>query len=165
MQTRFSSVLVRLSATLFLAISTASAAPAAQMIKTIYETQKLIASDRDADDRFGTAVSVSGNRAIVGAALDDNGTSGGSAYIFAFDGTSWNQQAILTASGSAQFGSAVAISGNMALVGDPSDTTIGLESGAIYVFTFNGTAWTQKAKILDPNGGGDLSRFGGSIAL
>jgi hypothetical protein len=156
--------IVRLLTIVSLAIAPASVATAAQTIKTIYETQKLIASDRDADDRFGTSVSVSGNLAIVGAPLDDNGTSGGSAYIFAFDGTTWNQQAILTASGSAEFGAAVAISGSTVLVGDLFDSTKGSSSGAVYVFTFDGTAWTQQAKIVDPNEAGG-SGFGASISV
>lgn len=47
------------------------------------EEDKFIASDAAADDEFGRSVSVSGNRAIVGAVLNDTaGTDSGSAYIF-----------------------------------------------------------------------------------
>ena len=93
MQTKLSYALVRLGATLFLAIATASTALATPPVKTIYETQELVGSDVDADDRFGTAVSISGNLAIVGASVDEEsgGNGSGTAYIFAFDGTSWNQ--------------------------------------------------------------------------
>src|SRR5205814_2942992 len=92
--------------------------------------------------------------------LDENG---GSAYIFALDGANWNQQARLSSADGKAFGSAVAISGNMALVGDPFDGTI-VGDGAIYVFTFDGTAWTQQSKIVDPNPTGGDS-FGASISL
>jgi hypothetical protein len=64
-----------------------------------------------------------------------------------------------------QFGYAVAISGNMALVGAPFDSTLGLASGAVYVFTFDGTSWTQRAKLFGSNTAGDLSNFGVSIAF
>ena len=141
MQTKFCSV-VKLSATLFLAISTVTAAPGAPALRTIYETQKLTDPDGERGDSFGTAVSVSGNLAIVGAPSDDNGTNGGSAFIFSFDGTGWNEQAKLTSPDGKMFGNAVAISGNMVLVGDPADGAPGPWSGAVYVFTFDGTAWT-----------------------
>jgi len=168
-QKRLSSAVVGLGVTLFLAISTASAVLGAPELRTIYETQKLIAPDPDAGDRFGTAVSVSGNLAIVGSKYDDVGTGAfiGSASIYAFDGTSWNFQAKLSASdgvGFGYFGSAVAISGNMVLVGAPSDSTVGMGSGAVYVFIFDGTAWNQQAKIVDPNEAGG-SQFGFSLAL
>jgi hypothetical protein len=52
------------------------------------QQQKLTASDGAASDCFGIFVSISGDYAIVGAALDDDhGTNSGSAYIFASTGT------------------------------------------------------------------------------
>ena len=42
------------------------------------QVQKIVASDRAYDDRFGVAVNIRGNYAIVGA----HWNSGGSAYIF-----------------------------------------------------------------------------------
>jgi hypothetical protein len=161
---------VRLSATLLLAISTAGAAPATPIIKNIYETQALTASGVERGDGFGCAVSILGNLAIVGARFDsDKGPSSGSAYIFAFDGTSWNQQAKLTSSDEVafdQFGSAVAISGNTALIGAPDDKTLADYAGAVYVFTFDGTAWTQQAKLFASDGELEPgSTFGRCIAL
>jgi nucleoside-specific outer membrane channel protein Tsx len=47
------------------------------------EQAKLTPSDGTADDMFGGSVAVSGDTAVVGAALDDdNGSSSGSAYVF-----------------------------------------------------------------------------------
>jgi hypothetical protein len=41
-------------------------------------------------DYFGSQVSISGNRALIGAEMDDdNGDRSGSAYIFEFDGANW----------------------------------------------------------------------------
>jgi hypothetical protein len=168
MPTKFSAVF-NLGAALFLAISTASASPEAPTLKTIYETQKLTDPDGGSDGDFGAAVAISGGLAIVGNHVDPiKGSFSGSASIFAFDGTSWNLQAKLTASdevANEEFGAAVAISGNMALIGAPHDSTLGLDSGAVYVFTFDGTAWTQQAKLFFSGEGGDLSSFGAAIAL
>ncbi|MFT6922587.1 MAG: hypothetical protein ACJA1C_001593 [Crocinitomicaceae bacterium] len=53
------------------------------------ETTKLVASDRGANDNFGSRVSISGNKAIVGAPFEDEDATGGntqndagSVYIF-----------------------------------------------------------------------------------
>ncbi|MDD3666524.1 MAG: FG-GAP repeat protein, partial [Bacteroidales bacterium] len=53
------------------------------------QVQKIVASDREAEDFFGTSVSISGDYAIVGADDEDHDASGGafalkagSAYIF-----------------------------------------------------------------------------------
>ena len=168
MQKRLSSAVVGLGVTLFLAISTASAVLGAPALPTIYETQKLSASDGQPGDSFGHAVSISGNFAIVGAYTDDDrGGDSGSAYIYAFDGTTWNQQAKLTGADEAAFdyfGWAVAISGNIALVAAPFDGTLGPDAGAVYVFSFDGAAWTQQAKLFasDPV---NFAIFGISVSL
>jgi WD40 repeat protein len=98
---------------------------------------KLTASDGAAGDRFGTAVAISGNIAIVGAMLDDHSVfDAGSAYLF--DVTTGNQIAKLTASDATlldKFGSFVAISGGNAIVGAFQNDEMGLDSGAAYLFT------------------------------
>jgi DNA-binding beta-propeller fold protein YncE len=74
--------------------------------------QKLFASDAAAGDHFGTAVALDGDLLAVSAVRKDvvipeqNGTpeqvfpDQGVIYVFRWDGTSWNEQAILTASDS-----------------------------------------------------------------
>ena len=99
---------------------------------------KILASDGAAGDQFGWSVSISGDYAIVGAAYDDDkGTNSGSAYIFRRDGTSWIQQAKLTASdggGGDDFGISVSISGDNAIVGAYADDDEGTNSGSAYIF-------------------------------
>ena len=47
------------------------------------ETAKLTADDGAAEDYFGWSVFLSGDKALIGAHLDDdNGSAGGSAYVF-----------------------------------------------------------------------------------
>jgi hypothetical protein len=132
------------------------------------EVAKLTASDGAADDWFGNSVSVSGDYAIVAAyADDDNGTISGSAYIFYYDGASWNQQAKLTASdGAAEdvFGQSVSISGDYAVVGAYLDDDSGLSSGSAYIFKRSGTSWSQQAKLLAADGAFD-DRFGQSVSI
>src|SRR6266498_4582739 len=97
---------------------------------------KLTASDAASGDRFGAAVGISGDTAVVGAQFGD--TIAGSAYVFVRSGTSWSQQAKLTASDAAAFdffGAAVAISGDTVVVGAlADDTDAGSNAGSAYVF-------------------------------
>ena len=62
-------------------------------------------------------MSISDNRAIVGAILKSGVSSLGSAYVFEFDGTSWSEQARLTGFGASRFGQSVSISGDRAIIG------------------------------------------------
>ena len=58
--------------------------------------QKGTASDGAVGDSFGYSVALDGDTVLVGAYGDDS--SPGSAYIFTRSGTTWTQQAKLTAS-------------------------------------------------------------------
>jgi uncharacterized protein (TIGR03437 family) len=130
--------------------------------------QKLTANDGAAYDYFGSAVALSDDTLVVGAPFDNIGGNAdqGSAYIFKRNGTVWAQQQKLTASGidglpRDNFGNAVALSGDTVLVGAAG---VDNERGAAYVFTFNGTAWTQQAKLSASDGAaGD--KFGYAVAI
>ena len=130
------------------------------------QVAKLMAADAAANDHFGSSVAINGDLAIVGAPGDrDYGPDSGSAYLF--DGSNgWSQVAKLTASdGTAvdQFGYALAMSGDLAIIGAPLDDDDGPDSGSAYVF--DGSAgWSQVAK-LTPSDGTALDQFGYSAAI
>src|SRR5262249_21382453 len=110
---------------------------------------------------------------------DNSAGSSGAAYIFARSGTTWSQQAYLKASNTGaadQFGYAVAISGDAAIVGawlessnatgidgDGTDNTA-FGSGAAYSFTRNGSTWSQQAYIKASNTEAQ-DKFGISVAV
>lgn len=126
--------------------------------------QKLAGTDTSGDDNFGWSVGINSSTAIVGANLDDGpATDQGSAYVFLKNGP-WAQQQKLTAADGAaddQFGISVGVSGDTVIVG-----AFGANSsrGAAYVFTRNGTAWTQQQKLTASDGAaGD--QFGWSVAI
>ena len=77
---------------------------------------KLQASDAAANDYFGHAVGISSDTLVAGAYREGTGgSSAGSVYVFTRSGTSWSQQAKLTASDAAaynEFGNATAIEGD-----------------------------------------------------
>lgn len=136
------------------------------------QQNKLLATDRTADDFFGFGLSISGdgNTALVGAyGDDDNGTGSGSAYIFTRSGSIWTQQAKLLAADAAAgdtFGYGVSLSadGNSALVGAYGADDNGANTGCAYIFTFDGGSWTQQAKLLAGDAtAGDF--FGRSVSI
>ncbi len=147
---------------------------------TWIEQQKLVASDRGAFDWFGFSVSISGDRAIVGANQEDHDSDGenfnnlaGSAYIFHYDGTAWIEQQKLVSSDRANgdlFGISVSIDEDRAIVGaDHEDhdasggNTVG-DAGAAYIFEFDGTAWIEQQKVVASDRGA-IDRFAGSVCI
>ena len=129
---------------------------------------KLFSTDISAGDDLGVSVSLSGDRALVGAdGEDDKGMAAGAAYVFAFDGATWSQQAKLTASDGAEFdffGQAVSLEGDRALLGAPLDDDVGSASGSAYVFMASGSVWSQQAK-LTASDGAMFDDFGTSVSL
>lgn len=120
-------------------------------------------------DNLGASVGISGDYAIVGVPKDDtdNGRNAGSIQVFFRDETGWVQHQKLHASDTSegdQFGTALAMSGDYAIVGAPRKTGIGRRSGAAYIFTRRGTEWVEQAKLV----AADETRsdyFGISVAI
>jgi hypothetical protein len=130
---------------------------------------QLLASDAMNSDAFGLSVAISGDTALVGAYTDDVGSNGdqGSAYVFVRSGTTWSQQAKLTASdGSTNdwFGYAVALSGNLAVIGAPLDDASAINQGSAYVFVRNGATWSQETRMT-ANDAADNDNFGFAVTL
>ena len=133
----------------------------------------LYASDRAANDEFGSSVSISGDVVVVGARYADSGGMGNAGAVYTFvkpvSGwvyTSMTQTAKLTASDKADgdcFGHSVSISGDVVVVGaryaDPG--------GTAYVFVKPGGGWsdmTQTARLTaSDKAAGD--QFGWSVSI
>lgn len=134
------------------------------------EQAKLVASDGLASDNFGSVAVLSGETALLGAPFDDIGanTNQGSAYAFLRSGATWTQQAKLVASDGLagdRLGNSVALSGDTALVGAPSDDIgANLGQGSAYVFSRSGVVWVEQAKLVASDGAAD-DEFGRSGAL
>jgi hypothetical protein len=140
------------------------------------------------------ALSADGNTLAVGAPYESSAATGvdgdqsddtaphaGAVYLFVRNGGAWEQQAYLKASSSDAddfFGIAIALSadGNVLAVGAEGEDGAGTgidadqtdksayESGAVFVFSRNGTVWSQRDYLKASNAGvGD--HFGGAVAL
>jgi len=131
---------------------------------------KLIASDFAATDFFGSSVSISGDTVVIGARNNDHagGVNAGAAYVFRRVGGVWIQEQKLTSSDASTadyFGFSVAVCGDTAVVGAYQDDHAGgPNAGSAYVFTRNGTVWTQQARLSAADAAvGD--EFGNSVAV
>jgi hypothetical protein len=110
---------------------------------------KLISNDSRAYDVFGVALDADVGSLIIGAPGKDNGA--GAAYLFAEGTTGWRQIGQLTAldrEAEDIFGAAVAIKGDIALVGATHNDGDAPNNGAAYVFKRdpNGV-WRQLSKL------------------
>jgi hypothetical protein len=109
------------------------------------QVQKLTASDGAANSNFGSAVSLNGSTALIGA---DGSTVGGNsyqgkAYLFMESGGNWSQSDTFIASDGAvddYFGAALAWDGVTALISTPHPTIGGNSyQGAAYFYQQSGT--------------------------
>jgi hypothetical protein len=125
----------------------------------------------NADQGWSAALSADGNTAIVGGPGDSAGI--GAAWVWTRGGSAWTQQAKLVGAGvlggTAHQGASVALSGdgNTAIVGGPQDNADpngGPGTGAAWVFTRSGSAWTQQAKLVGSGAVGYAGQ-GSSVAL
>lgn len=121
-------------------------------IGTAWSLQAILrAPDPAQDDWFGAAVALSADTAAVGAPFAaGSAPDTGATHVFVRNGASWSHQAKLVAGDGAAadlFGTSVAISGNTVLVGAYGVNSSVRDTGAAYVFTRSGTAWSQQAKL------------------
>ena len=129
------------------------------------QEQKLTASDGTIVDHFGSAVSLSGEAALIGASNDIPG----SAYVFELDPKTsrWVELQKLVASDGAignEFGDSVALQGSTALIGAWASDAAGLNEGAAYVFRLLDGTWLEQQRLL-PAPGPWTTFFGRSVAL
>lgn len=141
---------------------------------TATETAKLTASDADEFDTFGFSVGVSDDTVVVGASGDDErGSGAGAVYVFIRPELGWatmTETVKLTASDTGSgdfFGSSVAISGNMLVVGANGDDDGGSDSGSAYLFVRPESGWgvTAETTKLTASDGSEDDFFGYSVAV
>jgi len=136
---------------------------------TWIQRAKLIASGATAKSYFGSAVALSGDTLVVGAFGTNSNT--GAAYIFTRSGgTTWMQQATLTANDAAAgdiFGVSVALdtTTNSVVIGAWGKNLGGVSgAGAAYVFVQNAGIWTQQTELTHANPTRN-DNFGQAVAI
>ena len=126
-----------------------------------WSQQKLLAPDTgtSAGDTLGSSVAIDGTDLWSGAP----GTAADAGAVIVFErGGDWTFAQTLSPSDATacqEFGHALAIDGERAIVGAP-----GKGSGAVYVYERSAGTWSEVAK-LTPFDGADGDRFGAACAL
>ena len=141
---------------------------------------KITPSDGQTNDSFGYSVSISsdGTYAIASSRNEAGGSgdplsNAGAAYIFSRSGSTWTQQAKITASDAQAtdyFGQSVSINSDGTYVivgsytedggsGDPLSN-----AGAAYIYTRSGSTWTQQQKLTASDAAAN-SNFGINVIL
>jgi len=150
------------------------------------------ASNTEAGDLFGCSLALDGDTLAVGANQEASNATGvngnqnndlasdsGAVYVFSRSGAAWAQQAYIKASNTEaydKFGRSLALDGDILAVGatgeasnahgvngNQADNSMAI-SGAAYVFSRSGGAWTQRAYVKASNTQAD-DYFGYSVAL
>ncbi len=113
-------------------------------------------------EEFGKSVAISGNTAVVGAIQEH---TGGSGFVYVFDATTGSLRHTLanpTPGYDDFFGSSVAVSGNIVVVGAYGDDTVANSAGSAYVFDA-GTGSLLRT-LLNPTPAAN-DNFGFSVAV
>ena len=133
------------------------------------------ASNTDAEDYFGTSVSLNadGNTLAVGSKgeasasqavnvglADNSAANTGAAYVYTRSGTTWSQQAYIKA---ADTGTVNSLGISVSL--DSSGNTLAVGSSySAYIFARSGAAWSQEAAVKAANAETD-DLFGYTVAI
>lgn len=134
------------------------------------EQDKLLSDGASFNDRFGFALAIDGDTLVVGAPGDDDETANaGAVYVFVRAAEQWLPQAKLTsprAADSGNFGQAVAISGDVIVVGEPYSWTVrpADDAWSAYVFRRDGESWSHEATLL-PADSAVTEEFGFAVAV
>jgi hypothetical protein len=118
----------------------------------------------DPNGMFGQSVGMSddGNRIVVGS-----GASTNSAYVYQWDGSSWNNLGIITEISSSQVAESISMSddGNRIIIGSPLFNGAGSQRGCarIYEYSGSGTVWNQLGSTI--NGADDFDSLGKSVSI
>lgn len=141
--------------------------------------------------RFGLAVAISGDTAVIGSndnssaagvngnQNNDDKQGSGAVHVFVLENDGWKEQAFLKASNPDifdGFGSALAISGHTLIVGAPAEASLatGVDgnqgnnaapiAGATYIFARSGGVWAQQAYLKASNTE-EREYFGTAVAV
>jgi hypothetical protein len=129
---------------------------------------KLIGTGAVGKARQGCSVALSSDAKYLISGGYNHNFRQGSAWVFTRSGNDWSQQAQVSGTGGTAApyqGYSVGISsdGTTAIAGGPNNSSS--LTGAVWIFTRTGSAWSQQGSKLTGTGGAGSSRQGGSVAL
>ncbi len=153
----------------FLIVSISSIVPQSASAKPNSEIQ-LNLGDLIENSRFGRSIAIEGNLVVVGApeASDEEAFGVGAAYVFKRHGNAYVLEEKLIAPDptlGSEFGRAVAVEGNIIVVGARFATSGDVErAGAAYIFRNIGGSWIFDQKLTTRDASPE-DNFGRAVAL
>lgn len=138
------------------------------------EVQKFESTFSGTTQRFGSAVALDGDRLVIGAGTPMISTlptpppPQASAYVYVLSGGVWAEEARLVASdvpGQGGFGNAVAIEGDLVVVGSTKLFGVPVVTGGAYLFTRSGSVWSESTKLGPSPSQPNTSSFGSAVAI
>ena len=115
--------------------------------------------------QLGRAVAISQNGNVIVAATPN--PSSGAGYVLAADYVdgSWVSRTVLTGASSSSFGNSVGLSadGMRIVIGSPGNDTVGGNAGAVHVYDWDGSTWTQVGSTIFGETAGD--DFGTDVSI
>lgn len=146
-----------------------------------YQEGTITLGDSETDTVYEGRIALDGDVALIDADYDDV------VHVFRFDGVSWKREAILEPpeldnrqcsclpipdpdrelcdGGTPNFGVSVALDGDLALVGANLDDVAGVDSGAAYLYRFDGAQWNYELLMTGEPGPSCGADFGRLVAL
>ena len=107
----------------------------------------LVGSPANSGERFGTAVALDRDRALIGAPgeMPSNAGISGRAVVFRRSGNRWVKEAVLSGDDALGVGAAVFFEGDGAYVSAPATDSA---AGAVLQFRRGGSGWSQTGRIV-----------------
>jgi len=120
------------------------------------EEQKIEVFAGLSGDYFNNWLDIDRDVIVAGASFEDQSTlrpESGAAHVYRFDGTTWLEEQFLFAGDGLVddfYGSAVAIDGDVIVIGAPGDdrTTNEVNTGSAYVYRYGGATWNFEQKLV-----------------
>ena len=145
----------------------AGAAYLYEKINGTWTETKIIASDGEIGDKFGSSVSIYEDRILVGAyGVNDNNISNtGAAYIYDWDGSNWNETKLtpINITSNSYYGYATDLYESRAIVGAYSDDINSVSTGSAFVYDLDGGTWNE-TKLIASDGNASDS-FGYTVSI
>lgn len=138
-----------------------------EKVNGTWTESKLLASDGEIGDKFGSSVSIYEDRILVGAyGVNDNNTfNAGAAYIYDWDGNTWNETKLTPSAivSNSNFGHTTDLYESRAIVGAYTDDINGISTGSAFVYDLQGGSWTESKLIASDGNSGDS--FGYTVSI
>lgn len=139
-----------------------------RLVDSTYVLEQVFGPSSDESGQlFGSAVSLSDNRVLIGAPGPKAAYPSGSVHVFSFDGTEWLAAGILSADdqvASRGFGAVLSVDGAFLVVGAQRKEGEHLAPGSAFVYELTGASWTLQSTLE----GSDIDRadgFGSTVVV